>query len=254
MAYGATLRLLFITQRGTEELWNRSGSGISAINTMRIRCLIGVFAVVLCTSTAFAQDVIHKKDGTKVEAKILSVNEDYVEFKRWNNQQGPTFAISIEKVFKIVYSNGDVDVFDEPVEKPAQQPQTTSSQVTSNDMSDAILLSRIADLEAKAKHINAVGNWVETISGFAVLGGTVAIGMVNDWGEGATAIVGALATSAVLLGEISLFNSSENSYKSQADALRNQLKHTAMLSISPSIIKSSTNNTLASGLALTFRF
>ena len=47
---------------------------------------------------------------------------------------------------------------------------------------------------------------------------------------------------------------SENSYKSQADALRNQLKHTAMLSISPSIIKSSTNNTLASGLTLTFRF
>lgn len=60
-----------------------------------------------------AQDVIVKKDGTTIVAKVQKIGTAEVEYKKFNNMEGPTYAISKEEVRSINYENGLQDVFEE---------------------------------------------------------------------------------------------------------------------------------------------
>ena len=85
---------------------------------------------LLCwVGTALAQDVILKKDNTTVLSKVLEVTSTEIKFKKWSNQDGPTYSISRSEVISINYQNGDVDKFIDPVVTtpiPHQSPATYS--------------------------------------------------------------------------------------------------------------------------------
>jgi len=59
-----------------------------------------------------AQDLITKKDGTTIEAKIISVSDNIVEYKRSNYLDGPTFSISVLDLDTVRYASGDVQKFE----------------------------------------------------------------------------------------------------------------------------------------------
>ncbi|MBR1538639.1 MAG: hypothetical protein IJ636_03940 [Bacteroidales bacterium] len=61
---------------------------------------------------SFAQDVITKKDGTDIQAKILEVNEDDIKYKRFDYLDGPVFTMLKSDILIIRYANGTNDVFD----------------------------------------------------------------------------------------------------------------------------------------------
>jgi len=44
-----------------------------------------------CSTAVFAQDVIVKKDGSTILAKVLEVNTDNIKYKKHSNQNGPTY-------------------------------------------------------------------------------------------------------------------------------------------------------------------
>lgn len=73
-----------------------------------------------CAAVAYAQDVIIKRDATKIEAVIQEVSKDEIRYKNYSNQSGPTFVLSTDDISSIIYSNGDVQVFEQKVEKPVQ--------------------------------------------------------------------------------------------------------------------------------------
>jgi cupin superfamily acireductone dioxygenase involved in methionine salvage len=58
-----------------------------------------------------AQDIITKTSGDDIRAKVTVINADEVKYKLFNNQSGPTFAISVYEVFMIKYENGSKDIF-----------------------------------------------------------------------------------------------------------------------------------------------
>ncbi len=72
-------------------------------------------AVLLFISaiSANAQDLITKKDGTTIDAKIISVSDNIVEYKRSNYLDGPTFSISVLDLDTIRYASGDVQKFED---------------------------------------------------------------------------------------------------------------------------------------------
>ena len=85
-------------------------------------------AILLCTSLGFlctvhAQDVMIRKDGSEVLAKILEINPNEVSYKRFDNQDGPVYWEKKKDILKIKYANGTEDIFvqvlqqDEPVKK-----------------------------------------------------------------------------------------------------------------------------------------
>lgn len=71
-----------------------------------------IFLFLLYVTVSFAQDVIIETSGTRTEAKILTVNDEEISYKRFSNLNGPTYTKKIEKIARIEYENGDVDEFD----------------------------------------------------------------------------------------------------------------------------------------------
>lgn len=84
--------------------------------------IIGFF--VCLTSASFAQDQLFKKDNSKVEVKILEINQEEIKYKLFTYQDGPTITISKKDVALIIYQNGVHEVITPKVE----ETPTTSSQ------------------------------------------------------------------------------------------------------------------------------
>ncbi|MGM9833916.1 MAG: hypothetical protein ACI31A_09570, partial [Candidatus Limisoma sp.] len=59
-----------------------------------------------------AQDVVVKKDGSTILAKVIEVNPDNIKYKKFSNQDGPTYTINLCDVMAVNYENGDKDTFD----------------------------------------------------------------------------------------------------------------------------------------------
>lgn len=83
-----------------------------------IRCrVVSVAAVtvllyMVCPQLLSAQDRIYFRDKSSVEAVVLEINEEDVLYKAFDNQNGPQYRVGIDKVSRIVFSNGKEQVFD----------------------------------------------------------------------------------------------------------------------------------------------
>ena len=69
-----------------------------------------VLSLFIGTNT-FAQDIIRTKVGKDISAKVLEVSDEEVSYKMFDNQEGPTFKISTEKLTKILFENGSEYAF-----------------------------------------------------------------------------------------------------------------------------------------------
>ena len=77
--------------------------------TLKISFL--TLSVVLIAITAHAQDKIYKRDGTVIDGKVKAVSETTVVYKRADNPEGPEYTIPETDITRIVYANGQTDVF-----------------------------------------------------------------------------------------------------------------------------------------------
>lgn len=79
---------------------------------MKTPLKLSMIMFLLCISgMATAQDVILKKDNSTILSKVLEINSIEIKYKKWSNQDGPTYSISISEVINIQYQNGNVDKF-----------------------------------------------------------------------------------------------------------------------------------------------
>ena len=53
--------------------------------------LIALAAMCMVGSYASAQDLIVKKDGSVIQAKVTKIGTSEVEYKKWSNQDGPQY-------------------------------------------------------------------------------------------------------------------------------------------------------------------
>lgn len=89
-----------------------------------------VFLIFFSSMSSYAQDVITKKDGTDIQAKILEVTPTEIKYKRFDNQTGPTFSSLISDLIMVRYENGTNEVFN--------QNKSISSSSGSNEASELI--------------------------------------------------------------------------------------------------------------------
>jgi hypothetical protein len=85
--------------------------------------IIILLSLFLYSSVGFAQDVLTKKNGEDILAKVLEVNTTEIKYKKSENPNGPTFTILKSEVLLIRYENGTKDVFNEP-QKVSSQPES----------------------------------------------------------------------------------------------------------------------------------
>lgn len=84
--------------------------------------------LALCPAFAFGQDLIVKKDGDVIQAKVLKVGTAEVEYKKWNNQDGPLYSIEVSNILSINYENGEKEKF---ANVSSTTSQTASAQSAS---------------------------------------------------------------------------------------------------------------------------
>lgn len=104
------------------------------------------FILSLITSRVLAQDVIVKKDGSTILAKVVTVGENEVEYKKYNNQGGPTYKISVLNILSINYESGDKDTFE------SVAPNHTSNTGAGSNFSEAIKRKNVE----KVNQINSI--------------------------------------------------------------------------------------------------
>lgn len=165
----------------------------------------------LClSSTVMAQDIIVKKDGTTIKAKVEKVTDTVIEYKKFTNLTGPTYTIKITDLLAINYENGETETFGE-----SGTPQSADQDLENTGerrLTDAQLLSlahskvekpkkevkiKITDpLYKKGKKMRTAG-WIA--GGALVVGGAITIissGYLREWDDMDVIVV----TSAGMFG------------------------------------------------------
>lgn len=77
------------------------------------KIIVTLIAIVSVLHGAFSQDVITKKTGDDIQAKIIEVSQTEVKYKKFDNADGPTFTIAKSDILMVRYENGTNDVFNQ---------------------------------------------------------------------------------------------------------------------------------------------
>ncbi len=128
--------------------------------------------MILCSANVIAQDVIVKKDGSTIASKVLEINQNEIKYKKFNNQNGPTYSISKSEILSINYENGEKDMFNNYVTPMPQQDYNYTNNQTYNTYSQQNQYKK-EQLLISAKHWRNAGTFLGTI--IALGGGTVAL-------------------------------------------------------------------------------
>jgi len=91
-----------------------------------LRKLSATLFLLFLAGMAMAQDVIVMKDQSTVMSKVLEITSTEIKYKKWNNQDGPTYSVLRSDVVSINYENGEVEKFSETIDN---QQNTYSQQV-----------------------------------------------------------------------------------------------------------------------------
>jgi len=96
--------------------------------------LTSIFTMSFC----FSQDIITKKTSEDIQAKVLEVTATEIKFKKFDNQNGPTFTILKSEVLMVRYENGTKDIFtEEKKNETVSTPSTTSGDLFTQGKLDA---------------------------------------------------------------------------------------------------------------------
>lgn len=65
-----------------------------------------------------AQDIIVLRNAEEIQAKVLIIGIDEITYKKWDNQDGPSYQIAKSEVFYIKYANGSKEVYNDVTTEP----------------------------------------------------------------------------------------------------------------------------------------
>jgi hypothetical protein len=68
-------------------------------------------AILLNTIVVKSQDIIIKTNGDEIKTKVILIDLGIIQYKKFENLDGPLYNISKSDVFMIKYENGTKDVF-----------------------------------------------------------------------------------------------------------------------------------------------
>jgi len=106
--------------------------------------------LIAMTITAYAQDVITKKDGTDIQAKVLEVTTTEVKYQKFDNQTGPTYVLLKTELLMIRYENGTKDIFNQ---------SNTSTDNVSNSEGEPTCAQGEQDANRNYKGKNSGAGW-----------------------------------------------------------------------------------------------
>ena len=71
-------------------------------------------AFITLTFVVKAQDIIVLRNTHEVQAKVESVGQNEIIYRKWTNLEGPTYTLAKGDIFFIKYANGEKDIIQQP--------------------------------------------------------------------------------------------------------------------------------------------
>ena len=112
-----------------------------------------LFVVVICLAssvTLFARDVITLRNGIDIHAVIYEVGEKEIVYRRVDNLHGSVFRLRKSEVFRVVFDNGTVIVFDQtatPTTTQVQRPTQPIQNVVLPQPEQQVIIHQPAEVE-----------------------------------------------------------------------------------------------------------
>lgn len=127
-----------------------------------------LFLLCSLSTIGFAQDQLFKKDNTKIDVKILEINQNEIKYKLFTYQDGPTITVAKKEIALIIYQNGVHEVITTTETTPA--PAETVPYVVYNNYTTAPRINRDSIEKAEVEKLlvtkNLVSfNMIEPING-----------------------------------------------------------------------------------------
>lgn len=94
------------------------------------KVLLSTLVMLSLLVSVQAQDIITTKDGKDIQAKILEITTSEIKYKKFNNQDGPTFTLEKSEVLIVRYQNGENEIFNTPRTAGTSHQPNTNSPIT----------------------------------------------------------------------------------------------------------------------------
>lgn len=171
-----------------------------------MRKLLFIFLIAASsTLNCLSQDVIYKKDGSEIKAKIIEIEVENVKYKIFEQQDGPVRNIAKKDIFIIIYQDGTKEKFaDVAVPNPSQNSSNQNTAVQNNNLNQPnnqknINQTEIDYVSLKLEQMHSLKN--ASYIGFCVGLGVATYGLISNNDLSLTLITtgGAVALIAVPL-------------------------------------------------------
>ena len=90
-------------------------------------------ALIVFNISIYAQDIIIKKNGEEIKAKIEEIGVTEIKYKKFENLAGPSYTIPKSNVLMIRHENGTNDIFNEVSTSPSSSNANTPNQDTTKN-------------------------------------------------------------------------------------------------------------------------
>lgn len=189
---------------------------------MRTIKFLSVVVLAMFSFIAHAQDAIVKKDGNTITSKVTEITSSEIKYKKFSNQNGPTYTIGKNEVNYINYENGEREQMNTSISNINTTTANTQSIVQSQDAlnpSDAYLLKQFK-LDPYSKKAKALKKIAFIGGGALVATGIICIALNrsgDDYEDGNDFwIYGTIAASAgIVLGTSCLIASNIQKKKAE---------------------------------------
>ena len=120
-----------------------------------MRELLFISILILSSLGALSQDVIYKKDNTKIDCKVVEVGPVSVKYSL-NEGVEPFLELQKSQILVLQYENGDHEIF--TTKLIVNQPQSNETGTVNNSISFNFLDIIFLRLHVSYEHINKAGN------------------------------------------------------------------------------------------------
>lgn len=103
---------------------------------MKKLLLLLFLCVFQAASAQNAPDKITKKDKTTIDAVVLEISKNEIQYKKFSSPKGATFTVPTTEVANIVYASGYIDVMDadnSPVASPVVKSTTLEPKAAATE-------------------------------------------------------------------------------------------------------------------------
>ena len=116
-----------------------------------------IFLFFVISLSGFTQDVLYFMNYDTLLSKVISIKPNEIEYKKFNNLNGPSYFVNIEKINKIVFKNGSTDEFNYLQPRVDYDGENAVLVLVSGDRIDVILFNVDANNIRYKKKDNLIG-------------------------------------------------------------------------------------------------